>query len=121
MAGTQRDRIGAVVLACVAVGLFAAAFFSYIYHWGADWSGYSYWSRRWIATIGVILSALSPGLCYGAVKRTVENAMILMQHERPNQALELTAARIVFTFSMSTFLSPHLTLALGGRSSALSR
>jgi hypothetical protein len=33
MATTQRDRI-AMVLVCLALGLFAAAFLSYIYHWG---------------------------------------------------------------------------------------
>jgi hypothetical protein len=38
-----------------------------------------------------------------------------------NHALELTAARTVFTFSMAIFLPPRLTLALGGRSSAWSR
>ena len=39
----------------------------------------------------------------------------------PNHALELTAARTVFTFSMVTIVSPCLTLALGGRGSACSR
>jgi preprotein translocase subunit SecF len=37
-----------------------------------------------------------------------------------NQALELTSARSVST-SMTTSFAPHLMLALGGRSSALSR
>jgi len=55
MAGTQRDRIGAVVLVCIAVGLLVASFFSYIYHWGADWKNYSFWARRWIVTVGLIL------------------------------------------------------------------
>jgi len=41
--------------------------------------------------------------------------------KRSNHALELTAVRTVSTFSMATFFSPHLTLALGGRSSACSR
>ena len=38
-----------------------------------------------------------------------------------NHALELTSARTVFTFSMTTDFPPQLTLALGGRSSACSR
>jgi len=38
-----------------------------------------------------------------------------------NHALELTSARSMFTFSMTTSFSTRLTLALGGRSSALSR
>ena len=33
------------------------------------------------------------------------------RRNRSNQALELTIARTVFTFSMATFFSPHLTLA----------
>jgi hypothetical protein len=44
-----------------------------------------------------------------------------MDHVRSNQALELTAARTVYTSSMTTSFSPHLTLALGDRSSASSR
>ena len=39
----------------------------------------------------------------------------------PNHALELTSARTVFTFSTANFLSPHLTLVVGGRSSAYFR
>jgi hypothetical protein len=54
MARTQRDRI-AMVLVCLALGLFAAAFLSYIYHWGTDWENYSYWARRWIFTTGLVL------------------------------------------------------------------
>jgi hypothetical protein len=45
----------------------------------------------------------------------------LLSHERPNHALELTSARSVFTFSMTTFFLPYLPLAVGGRSSACSR
>jgi hypothetical protein len=54
MVGTRRDRIGAVVLVCIAVGFFVAALFSHIYHWKADWKDYSFWARRWIFTIGLI-------------------------------------------------------------------
>jgi hypothetical protein len=41
--------------------------------------------------------------------------------QRPNQALELTATRRVFTFQMIKTLSVNATLALGGGSSARSR
>ena len=44
-----------------------------------------------------------------------------MVARQPNQTLELTAARTALTFSMATSFSPHLTLALSGRSSAYSR
>jgi hypothetical protein len=40
---------------------------------------------------------------------------------RPNQALERTAARRVFTFQMIKTVSEEATLALGGGRSALSR
>ena len=39
----------------------------------------------------------------------------------PNQALELTATRRVFTFQMIKTISVEATLALGGGSSAYSR
>ena len=39
----------------------------------------------------------------------------------PNQALELTATRRVFTFQMIKIISVEGTLALGGGSSAYSR
>jgi hypothetical protein len=48
-------------------------------------------------------------------------ASVLAMIRTPNHALELTAARTVFTSSMTTFIPPHLTLAPGGRSSACSR
>ena len=38
-----------------------------------------------------------------------------------NQALELTATRTAFTFSMANISYPHLTLAVGSGSSACSR
>lgn len=39
----------------------------------------------------------------------------------PNQTLERTAARRVFTFQMIKFISVTVALALGGGRSALSR
>ena len=59
MAGTQRHRIGGVVLVCIAVGLFAAAFFSFTDHFVADWESYSRWSRRWIVFIGITLVGIA--------------------------------------------------------------
>ena len=59
MAGTHRHRIGGLVLVCIAVGFFAAAFFSYTDHSVADWESYSSWSRRWIVFLGVILVGIA--------------------------------------------------------------
>lgn len=41
--------------------------------------------------------------------------------DTPNQALELTATRRVFTFHMTKTVSVEAALAIGGGSSALSR
>ena len=71
MAGTQRDRIGVVMLLCIAVGLFVAAFFSYIYHWGADWENYSFWARRWLFTIGLVSVGIIARILY---TRSKENS-----------------------------------------------
>src|SRR5438045_8916980 len=48
MTGTQRNRIGAVVLVCIAVGLFASRLRSYIYHWYLCWQLPATWRRLWI-------------------------------------------------------------------------
>jgi hypothetical protein len=55
MAGTQRKRIGALVLVCVGVGLLAAAFFAYTDDALTNWWSYSRWTGRWILFIGLVL------------------------------------------------------------------
>ena len=45
----------------------------------------------------------------------------MMEHERSNQSVELTATRRAFTFDMTRTFSLRATLALGGGSSLLSR
>ncbi len=55
MSGTQRKRIGALVLLCVGVGLLATAFFAYSDDALTNWWSYSRWTRRWILFIGLVL------------------------------------------------------------------
>ena len=64
MTGTQRHRIGGVVLVCIAIGLFAAAFFSYTDHALTDWESYSPWARRWILFIGVVFVGIIARILY---------------------------------------------------------
>ena len=46
---------------------------------------------------------------------------MLSSADRPNQALELTAARTAFSFLIIKTFSPKLTLASGSRRSSCSR
>ena len=47
--------------------------------------------------------------------------MVAITHNSPNQALELTAARFAFTFSVAKIASLQPTSAPGSRRSARSR
>ena len=53
MTQIRRIGIGTAVLLCIAVGLFLAAILPYVY-WGPGSENYSYWTRRWIFTVGLV-------------------------------------------------------------------
>jgi hypothetical protein len=50
--------------------------------------------------------------CWGCCTAPDTGDCFYREMKGPNHALELTAARTVFTFSMTTFLPPYLTLAV---------
>jgi hypothetical protein len=68
----QRNRIGTLVLVCIAVGLFAAAFLLYSDHARTDWWSYSFWARRWIMFTGAIIVGIVGRLMYPRHKRRGE-------------------------------------------------
>ena len=85
-----------------------------------------FWTPLWVredATAKNLLSSLRWRVLAWNVGILILGLLIIavLLPETSNHALELTAARCMFTFSMATFFPPDLPLGFGGRSSAYSR
>jgi len=95
----------------------------YLFIAGTAASGYfpdSVWIRHACVLSGIALSLVVSYLLFRTIVKYSFESIEMKRHEPSNHALELTAARTAFTSSMTTFFSPHLMLAVSGRSSACS-